>query len=149
MSNVLSCLKGKPPLSCLDIIWWTSSAPLGGVTLQVGLEASEAPRVGWLCDTAVFGGLQGQWTVLFPTSEMTSRVNTSGTPVPLQVVRPSSLWWWSLITALLHKAPDLASNCSSYKRAESHHVLSNYLALCKNVNFMLCKHIFCKRPTCL
>lgn len=36
---------------------------------------------------------------------------------------------------------DLTNNHSSFKSATKVSVVSNYLPLCKNLNFMLCKHI--------
>lgn len=39
---------------------------------------------------------------------------------------------------------DLPNNHSSFKSATKVSIVSNYLPLCKNVNFMLCKHILWK-----
>lgn len=47
----------------------------------------------------------------------------------------------------LRAPPDLTHNHSSFKSATKASVVSNYLPLCKNVNFMLCKHISLRKTS--
>lgn len=62
---------------------------------------------------------------------------------PFGISKSAKKFWMTLLSRWtpLHAPSDLTNNHSSSKSATRVSVVSNYLPLCKNVNFMLCKHI--------
>lgn len=62
---------------------------------------------------------------------------------PFSISKSAKKFWMTLLRrwTSLHAPSDLTNNHSSFKSATRVPVVSNYLSLCKNVNFMLCKHI--------
>lgn len=62
---------------------------------------------------------------------------------PFSISKSAKKFWMTLLRrwTSLHAPSDLTNNHSSFKSATRVPVVSNYLSPCKNVNFMLCKHI--------